>query len=374
MTDLIEFAKALISRESITPDDKGCQKLIIKELSEANFNFKKINSTGVDNLFAWHGVGNPFFIFAGHTDVVPPGPLEAWHTDPFQPVEKNGFLYGRGAADMKAADCAMVLSAKEFVLKNPNHKGMIGLVFTSDEEGLATDGTIKVVEYLKQENKIPDYVVVGEASSKEKVGDAIKIGRRGSMHGELTIIGKQGHIAYPQKADNPIHRCFKALDALAQEKWDQGDEHFPPTSFQFFELQSGAGAANVIPGTLTAKFNFRFSPMSTPDSLHNKIADILSKYDLRYKINYHVSSEPFFSGECDLSQIAIKAIQGVCGIHPELNTEGGTSDGRFFAALGCEVIEIGVVNKTIHKVNECVNIKELKQLNDIYQCILKNIF
>jgi len=369
MTDVIEFTKQLISKASITPLDMGCQELIMQELQAAGFQFKSLPSNGVQNLFAWHGTGKPSLFFAGHTDVVPPGPTHEWDHDPFTPTIKDGFLYGRGAADMKSGLAAMVLSAKNFVLENPNHAGMVGLVITSDEEGVATDGTVKIVEYLRAENIIPTYVIVGECSSNEKTGDAIKIGRRGSMHGEITVIGKQAHIAYPLQGDNAIHRSFKAFDKLALTQWDNGNEFFSPTSFQFYDIKSGI-AGNVIPGTLTAKFNFRFAPVSTAEELQNKVKQILDEHQLKYKIQFNVSSHPYFSGACQLSDMVKQAIHEVMGFTPDLNTLGGTSDGRFFAPLGAQVIELGPVNKTIHKINECTNIAELLQLQKIYTRIL----
>ncbi len=373
MTDVIAFTKELIKRPSITPDDMGCQDMIIDELTQAGFQIKKLTLGKVSNLYAWHGTGTPSIIFAGHTDVVPPGPLDAWQSDPFKPTEKNGDLYGRGAADMKAAVAAMVLSAKNFAEQHPDHPGCIGLVITSDEEGPATDGTIKVVEYLQQQNLIPNYVIVGEASSNETIGDAIKIGRRGSMSGEITIIGKQGHIAYPDKALNPIHTGFEALNQLAITEWDQGNAHYPPSSFQFYDIQAGVGASNVIPANLTAKFNIRFAPMSTPEALQQQIIKTLKNANLKFDIQFNVSSVPYFSGECHLSEICQQAIGDVCGIKTKPNTHGGTSDGRHFAPLGSEVIELGAVNKSIHKANEHINIAELKLLEQVYARILNLI-
>src|SRR3990167_2289856 len=375
MNDVISFTKMLISRPSVTPTDHGCQELIANELKKTGFHIEILPFEDVTNLFAWHGEGSsPCLIFVGHTDVVPPGELREWSTDPFQPIEKEGYLYGRGAADMKSGVAAMTLAAKSFVEKHPKHAGRIALVFTSDEEGPAINGVVKVGEHLKNKNIRPDYAIVGEASSNERVGDAIKIGRRGSMHGELMIIGKQGHIAYPQKADNPIHRSFSTLSALAETKWDEGNEFFLPSSFQFYDIQSGVGAANVIPGTLTAKFNFRFAPSSTPESLQMKVAEILDQQKINYNIKYNVSSLPFFSGECHLSRTCQAVIKEMDHIDCVPNTHGGTSDGRHFAKIGAQIIELGPVNKTIHKVNECTNIAELHQLQKIYYKILEKLF
>lgn len=374
MIDVLSLTKELISRPSITPNDAGCQEFLANLLQTSGFQIQRLPFNGVQNFFAWHGQGKPSLIFVGHTDIVPPGPLTEWNTPPFEPTEIDGYLFGRGAADMKSGVAAMTLAAIKFVLEHPNHAGMIGIVMTSDEEGPATDGVIKVVEYLKNQTITPNYIIVGEASSNERVGDAIKIGRRGSMHGELTIIGKQGHIAYPLKADNPIHRSFKALTALTEIEWDQVNEYFSPTSFQFYDIQSGIGASNVIPGTLTTKFNFRFAPQSTPESLQTKVADILNKHKLNYTVKYNISSLPYFSGECHLSQICQQAIRTICHIDCIPNTLGGTSDGRHFAGTGAEIIELGPVNKTIHKINESTSIVELHQLEKIYQQILNSLF
>lgn len=374
MMDVIALTKALIRRPSITPHDEGCQQLIADELKSTGFQIQHLPFETVSNLLAWHGQGSPCLIFVGHTDVVPPGDLDAWDYDPFQPTEKEGYLYGRGAADMKSGVAAMVLAAKAFVTEYPNHAGSIALLITSDEEGPAVNGVVKVVEQLQHQNLHPDYVIVGEASSNEYLGDAIKIGRRGSMHGELTIIGKQGHIAYPEKADNPIHRSFQALAALTEVEWDTGDTFFLPTSFQFYDLQSSSGASNVIPATLSAKFNFRFGPQSTPEKLQVQLAHTLDQCKINYQIKYHVSSLPYFSGECHLSQICKIAIQEVCHVTCVPNTHGGTSDGRHFAKSGAQIIELGPVNKTIHKINECTNIAELRQLQHLYHTILKKLY
>lgn len=371
MMDVIALTKALIARPSVTPADQGCQAMLAELLEAAGFTVQHLPFGEVHNLYAWHGDEGPTVMFVGHTDVVPSGPEADWQYDPFAPVEHDGYLYGRGAADMKSGVAAMTLALKRFVEQYPAHPGRVALVLTSDEEGPAVNGVVKVVEYLQSQHVQPQYVIVGEASSNEQVGDAIKIGRRGSMHGEITIIGKQGHIAYPQKADNPIHRSFSVLQALAEESWDQGGDYFAPTSFQFYDIQAGVNAANVIPGTLTAKFNFRYAPQSTPESLQLRMAAILDRFAVQYKISYDVSSRPYFSGECHLSAVCQQAVQEICGIHATPNTLGGTSDGRHFATLGAQIIELGPVNKTIHKVNECTSVAELRQLERIYGRMLE---
>lgn len=372
MSEVLALAKKLIAIPSITPNDLGCQNLIQQELEIAGFEFKTFHTNGVSNLFAWHGEGKPSLFFAGHTDVVPPGPLDQWSHPPFSPIEKDGYLYGRGAADMKSSLGAMVLSARDFVLQHPQHKGMIGFVITSDEEGPAIDGTVKIIEYLKESNIIPTYVVVGECSSNEKMGDAIKIGRRGSLHGEITIMGKQGHIAYPREAENAIHLCFKAFEQLALTEWDKGNTYFSPTTFQFYEIKSGV-AGNVIPGILTAKFNFRFAPTSRAEDLQGRVQEILNQHHLKYSTQFTISSHPYFTGICELSDVVSRSIEKKTGIKPDLNTFGGTSDGRFFASLGAQIIELGPVNKTIHKINECTNIKELEDLQSIYSNIIATL-
>ncbi|AAO90210.1 succinyl-diaminopimelate desuccinylase [Coxiella burnetii] len=366
MSETLNLLKQLIERPSITPNDAGCQTILIDRLKSVGFQCEHLPFGEVHNFWAWHGHQSPFIIFAGHTDVVPPGDETQWHSPPFTPTEKNGYIYGRGAADMKSGLAAMVVAAENFVKQNPDHNGTIGFIVTSDEEGPAENGTQKVVDYLQQKNIKLDYCIVGEASSNEKLGDAIKIGRRGSMHGELTIIGKQGHIAYPHLADNPIHRSFQAFEALAKTKWDEGNEHFTPTSFQFYNVEAGAGAANVIPATLKAKFNFRFAPIHTTQQLQQKVERILNYYQLNYDIQWNVSSQPFFSGNGRLATFVRQAIQEICHLNTEPNTYGGTSDGRFIATTGCEVIELGPVNKTAHHVNENICIADLEKLTDIY--------
>jgi len=371
MTTTLHLLKALISISSITPDDKGCQSILIDRLKAVGFQVHPIHSNGVTNFWASHGSQQPTLAFAGHTDVVPPGAEDQWLSPPFTPTERDGYLYGRGAADMKSGLCAMVIAAINYVTQHPNHNGTIGFIVTSDEEGPATDGTIKVLDYLRQQNISLQYCVVGEASSNKQLGDAIKIGRRGSMHGDLTIHGKQGHIAYPTLADNPIHRCFQALDTLAKTVWDHGNDHFTPTSFQFYNVHSDAGAANVIPGTLKAQFNFRYAPIHTAEQLQQQCHQILDQHHLTYDLKWDISSHPFFSGNGKLAQITSQAISDICQIQTEPNTYGGTSDGRFIAKTGCEVVELGPVNDSVHKVNENIRIADIEKLTNTYQRLLE---
>lgn len=373
MNDTLQLLKQLIQCRSITPDDAGCQKLLMDRLKKIGFHCERLTFEGVENFWAYHGDGQPSIIFAGHTDVVPPGDEKTWKFPPFSPTEQDGYLYGRGAADMKSGLAAMVVAAENFVKQNPQHKGTIGFIVTSDEEGPAVNGTVKVVEYLQQKKIKLDYAVVGEASSNQQLGDAIKIGRRGSMHGKLTILGKQGHIAYPHLADNPIHRAFQAFDTLAKTTWDQGNEHFTPTSFQFYTIHADGGAANVIPALLQAKFNFRYAPIYSTEQLQQKCEKILNEHQLKYELNWDVSSKPFFSGNGKLAQWTKQAIQEICHRDTEPNTYGGTSDGRFIAETGCEVIELGPINATAHHVNEHIKMADLDPLSQIYQRLLELI-
>lgn len=373
MSETLTLLKKLISKPSITPNDEGCQDILINRLKAAGFRIKQLPFGDTKNFWAWHGDGKPSIIFAGHTDVVPPGPEDQWQSPPFSPTEQDGYLFGRGAADMKSGLSAMIVAAENFVKENPNHNGTVGFIVTSDEEGRAVDGTKQVIDYLQQQNITFNYCVVGEASSNKQLGDAIKIGRRGSMHGELIIFGKQGHIAYPDLLENPIHRSFEALHALANTQWDQGNEYFAPTSFQFYSINSDAGADNVVPGSLKAYFNFRFAPIHTAEQLQQKCHEILDQHELNYKMNWRVSGHPFFSGNGKLADVCSKAIQDVCSIKPEPNTYGGTSDGRFIAPTGSEVVELGPVNESIHKVNEHIKINDIDKLTKVYQRVLELI-
>ncbi|QTS84152.1 succinyl-diaminopimelate desuccinylase [Coxiella endosymbiont of Amblyomma nuttalli] len=369
MTDTLQLLKQLIERPSVTPHDAGCQAILMNRLTSAGFQCKSLPFKEVTNFWAWHGDKQPSLIFAGHTDVVPPGDENQWQSPPFIPIEKDGYLYGRGATDMKSGLAAMVVAAENFIKQYPTHKGRIGFIVTSDEEGLAENGTKKVVGYLQKKNIKLNYCIIGEASSNQILGDTIKIGRRGSMHGEVTIIGKQGHIAYPHLADNPIHHSFQAFDALIKTEWDQGNDHFNPTSFQFYSIE--AGVANVIPATLTAKFNFRFAPIHSPKMLQEKLEKILNHHQLNYKIRWSISSASFFSGNGKLAALSRQAIKEICYLDTELNTCGGTSDGRFIASTGCEVVELGPPNQTAHHINEHILVIDLEKLSEIYLRILE---
>ncbi len=373
MNETLTLLKQLIQCPSLTPNDADCQKILIQRLKTAGFQCESLPFGNVQNFWAWHGSSSPTIVFAGHTDVVPPGDEKAWRTPPFTPTERDGYLYGRGSADMKSGLSAMVIAAENFIKQNPHHKGTIGFIVTSDEEGPATHGTKKVVDHLQKKKISLNYCVVGESTSNETLGDAIKIGRRGSMYGELTVLGKQGHIAYPHLADNPIHRCFQALDALAKTTWDQGNEHFTPTSFQIYNIHSDAGAQNVIPGILTTQFNFRYAPIHTTEQLQQKCEAILKQHKLDYQLKWCVSSQPYYSGNGKLANACQQAIQEICGITAEPNTYGGTSDGRFLAHTGCEVVELGPVNKSAHHVNENTKIADLEKLATVYQRILELI-
>jgi succinyl-diaminopimelate desuccinylase len=372
MSNTLQLAKELISRDSVTPEDKGCQPLMSKRLEKSGFNVNPLKFGEVDNFWAVHGNTEPVFVFAGHTDVVPVG--ANWQTDPFDPVVKDGMLYGRGAADMKGSLAAMLVATERFVADFPNHQGTIGFLITSDEEGPALDGTVKVCEYLKKSNQSVDYCLVGEPSSTNQLGDVIKNGRRGSLNGRLTIIGKQGHIAYPHLADNPIHLSVPALDDLCNELWDEGNEYFPATSFQVSNVHSGTGVTNVIPGETEVVFNFRYSTESTHEDLQQRVLDILDKHGLEYKLNWEHSGYPFLTPKGTLVGSCVGAIKTVKGIDTELSTSGGTSDGRFIAPmLDAQVVELGPLNATIHQVDECVSVQDLDDLTDIYYQILKNM-
>ncbi len=371
--DALKLATHLINRESVTPEDNGCQDLLIDELSRMGFTIEKLPSGKVKNFWARRGKQGPLLIFSGHTDVVPPGPLEKWHSPPFSASVRDNRLYGRGAADMKSALAAMIIACKYFLASHPESAGSIGFIITSDEEGEALDGTVKVVEYFQSQGIKPDWCLIGEASSQQDLGDTIKVGRRGSLHGFLQVIGKQGHIAYPHLAENPIHRSFKALDELTQITWDNGNEFFTPTSFQIYNIQADTGASNIIPGTLTARFNFRFSPASTAEQLKQRVQKTLDDHDLNYKIDWQLSGKPFFSPPGKLADACKKAVEEVCHRHPAANTTGGTSDGRFIAALGCEIVELGPPSKSIHQINEHIRLEDLTDLTKIYENILQRL-
>ena len=372
MSDTLDLAKALISRDSVTPEDKGCQPLMIERLKNIGFEIESLRFGEVDNFWALRGKASPVFVFAGHTDVVPVGPN--WSTNPFEPTIKEGMLFGRGAADMKGSLAAMVVATEQFVQDFPNHQGAIGFLITSDEEGPAVDGTVKVCEHLQKINQAVDYCLVGEPSSTDQLGDIIKNGRRGSLNARLKIIGKQGHIAYPHLAQNPIHMALPALEALTDKVWDQGNEYFPATSFQISNINGGTGATNVIPGEVEIVFNFRYSTESTHDELQQGVEDILNKHKLNYEIEWNHSGFPFLTPQGDLVNSCVQAIKQVCGVDAELSTSGGTSDGRFIAPmLETQVVELGPLNATIHQVDECVSVQDLDNLSKIYYHILKNI-
>lgn len=364
------LAKELINQKSITPNDNGCQDILIERLKKSGFEIKKLRFEDVDNFWAIKGNGSPVLVFAGHTDVVPPGPVEKWQSDPFKAEIRDGKLYGRGAADMKGSIAAMITACEKFIANNPHHKGSIAFLITSDEEGIAISGTKKVVEYLQQQKQKIDYCIVGEASSEEKLGDIIKVGRRGTLNGKVIVQGKQGHIAYPQLADNPIHNAVAAIKELAERKWDKGNEQFQPTSFQISNIHAGTGADNVIPGQLEVIFNFRYSTESTAEQLQEQVEMILKQQKLNYEITWRHSGKPFLTKQGELVVAAKKAIEEIAGVTPKLTTHGGTSDGRFIAELGCQIVEIGPNNRSIHHVDEHVSIEELDKLSKIYEKIL----
>lgn len=372
MSQTLELAKQLININSITPQDNGCQALMVERLRSIGFEIEHLPFGEVENFWALRGQQAPTFIFAGHTDVVPVG--SDWKTDPFTAVVENGMLFGRGAADMKGSLAAMVVATERFVADYPEHQGAIGFLITSDEEGPAIDGTVKVCEYLKDKSQRVDYALVGEPSSSTKLGDVIKNGRRGSLNAKLNIIGKQGHIAYPHLADNPIHQMAPAIDDLCNEVWDKGNDYFPATSFQISNINAGTGATNVIPGNVEILFNFRYSTESTHERLQQRVLEILDRYNFKYQIEWEHSGYPFLTEQGQLVSACADAIREVKGIDTELSTSGGTSDGRFIAPiLDAQVVELGPLNATIHQVNECVSVKDLDDLTNVYYQILKKL-
>lgn len=373
MSDVIELAKELIRRPSVTPLDEGCQTLMGERLAALGFTLEPMIFEDTTNLWARRGDSGPLFCFAGHTDVVPAGPLDKWHTPPFEPTIKDGMLYGRGAADMKGSLAAMVVAVERFVAQYPDHQGSIAFLITSDEEGPFINGTVRVIDTLEARSEKITWCIVGEPSSTSEVGDVVKNGRRGSLTGDLVIRGVQGHVAYPHLADNPIHRAAPALAELAAIEWDQGNDFFPPTSFQIANINGGTGASNVIPGELAVQFNFRFSTESTSDQLKERVEALLTRHGLDYELNWTLSGEPFLTDTGRLLGAAVEAIAAVNGAKPQLLTTGGTSDGRFIAPTGAEVIELGPVNATIHKVNECVKASDLDLLADMYQGVLERL-
>lgn len=374
MTETLELAQTLLKIDSITPDDKNCQHIIADYLAPLGFQIEHLPFGEVANLWARRGTEGPCLVFAGHTDVVPPGPIERWSHPPFSAEIDQGMLIARGAADMKSSIACFMVATKRFLQAYPEAAGSIAFLITSDEEGPAINGTVKVIETLEARQEKFDYCLVGEPSSSEKLGDSIKNGRRGSISGRLTIKGKQGHIAYPHLADNPIHRLAPALQALVETTWDQGNDYFPPTSFQVSNLHSGTGATNVIPGEAVVDFNFRFSTEQTPESIKQKTHAILDQFELNYQLDWTLSGLPFITpAEGALIQAVSQAVKSKMGYNPELSTGGGTSDGRFIATTGAQVIELGPLNATIHQINEQVAIADLEDLTDIYQQILVNL-
>lgn len=363
----LSLAKELIARQSVTPEDAGCQQLLAERLGKRGFQIEHLRFGKVDNLWARRGTEAPLFVFAGHTDVVPTGPLPQWLSNPFEPAVKDGKLYGRGAADMKGSLAAMVVATEQFLQRHPDHRGSIGFLLTSDEEGPAVDGTVKVIEHLLARKERIDWCLVGEPTCTARTGDVIKNGRRGSLSGVLTAYGQQGHVAYPHLADNPVHRAAPALAELCATQWDRGNEHFPPTTFQISNIQAGTGADNVIPGELKVYFNFRYSTAVTHHGLQERVESLLQKHQLKYRLDWTLSGKPFLTPKGELIEAVTRAIKEETGIDTELSTAGGTSDGRFIAPTGAQVVELGPVNATIHKINECVAVAELEQLTAIYR-------
>ena len=373
MSATLELAKSLISRASVTPDDNGCQALMVERLEKIGFTIYPLKFGDVDNFWAVHGNNGPIFSFAGHTDVVPAGDDDAWESNPFEPTIKNGMLYGRGAADMKGSLASMVVATENFIEKNPNHNGIIAFLITSDEEGVAINGTAKVMDFLKDNNQKIDFCLVGEPSSTAILGDVIKNGRRGSLNACLRVKGKQGHIAYPLLADNPIHLVTPALNQLCNEQWDNGNDYFPATSFQISNIHSGDKVTNVIPGEVEVMFNFRYSTETTKEELQKRVNDILDSHKLNYFIEWSHSGYPFLTPKGELVSACVDAIEKIKAIKPELSTSGGTSDGRFIAQEGTQVVELGPNNSTIHQVNESVSVQDLEDLSKIYSQVLTNI-
>ena len=372
-TQSLELAKALISRPSVTPDDQNCQQLLAERLQKIGFAVEELHFGDTKNVWLRRGTQAPVFCFAGHTDVVPTGPVEKWDSHPFEPTEREGRLYGRGAADMKTSIACFVTACERFVAENPDHQGSIALLITSDEEGDALDGTTKVVDVLKARGELIDYCIVGEPTAVDKLGDMLKNGRRGSLSGNLTVKGKQGHIAYPHLAINPVHTFAPALLELTQEVWDEGNEYFPPTSFQISNINGGTGATNVIPGELNVKFNFRFSTESTEEGLKQRVHAILDKHGVQYDLQWSCSGQPFLTQAGKLTDVAREAIAEICGVEAELSTTGGTSDGRFIKAIAKELIELGPSNATIHQINENVRLEDIPKLSAVYEGMLKRL-
>jgi len=367
----LELTQELIRRPSVSPEDHGCLEIIAERLQALDFRVERMPFGPVANLWAMHGDSAPLLCFAGHSDVVPSGPREEWKTDPFEPVVKDGILYGRGAADMKSGLAAMVTAAERFIQAHPRHHGTLAFLLTSDEEGPSVDGTRRVMSVLEARGQKIDWCVVGEPSSSEILGDTIKIGRRGSLSGKLTVHGVQGHVAYPHLADNPVHALAPALAELSRRVWDRGNEYFQPTTLQFSNVNAGTGAPNVIPGELRARFNVRFSTEQTVERLQSTITEILDRHQVNYTLEWFVSGLPFFTPRGQLSEAVERAVRETSGIEPQLSTTGGTSDGRFIAPTGAQVVELGVCNASIHKVNENVRAADIGTLSVMYQRIME---
>ncbi|MEH8018324.1 succinyl-diaminopimelate desuccinylase [Rheinheimera muenzenbergensis] len=372
-SNVIDLAKALISRPSVTPEDAGCQQLMASRLSAVGFNIEVMHFDDTLNMWARKGNGQPLFCFAGHTDVVPTGPLEQWHTPPFEPTIVGDTLYGRGAADMKGSLAAMVVATERFLQRYPTPKFDIAYLITSDEEGPFINGTKRVIETLEARNEKINWCVVGEPSSSQKAGDVVKNGRRGSLTGQLSVKGIQGHVAYPQLAENPVHKAAAALAELAAEHWDQGNAFFPATSFQIANIHAGTGASNVIPGQLDVMFNFRYSTESTAEQLQQRVIALLDRHGLNYTLHWTLNGLPFLTDKGSLVEATVNAIRQVQGFDTRLETSGGTSDGRFIAPTGAQVVELGPCNATIHKINECVSVTDLEQLAKMYEAVLEQL-
>jgi succinyl-diaminopimelate desuccinylase len=373
MSDVLALTRDLIARPSVTPDDAGCQALISARLAQAGFRCEQIDFGEVKNLWATHGEGGEVLCFLGHTDVVPPGPREAWASDPFVPTVREGFLYGRGAADMKGSVAAFVLALEQFVAAHPGHPGTIALLLTSDEEGDAIDGVRRVADHFRGTGQRIDFCVTGEPSSKQRLGDLLRVGRRGTLSGTLTVLGIQGHVAYPEKARNPIHQAMPALQELCARRWDEGYPEFPASSFQVSNIHAGTGANNVIPGQCEVLFNFRYNPGWQAVALEREVEAVLDRHGLDYDLRWHRGGEPFRTGEGRLRAAAREVMRELCGALPEENTGGGTSDARFIAPLGAEVVELGPINASIHKVDERVALAELERLPTLYRAIAERL-
>ena len=372
-TETVLLTQELIRRRSVTPDDSGCQEVMIEHLAAIGFTIERLRFGDVDNFWAVRGDSGPTLCFAGHTDVVPTGPEENWQQAPFDATIVEGHIVGRGAADMKGSLAAMVVACERFVALHPNHSGRIAFLITSDEEGIAINGTIKVIQLLEQRNELPEWCLIGEPSSTAKCGDVVKNGRRGSLGCTLTVKGQQGHVAYPHLADNPVHRAAPALAALASEVWDNGNDFFPATSFQISNIKAGTGATNVIPGEMEVIFNFRFSTELTEQQIIQRTETLLDQHRLKYSADWNLSGHPFLTSKGELVTATVESIAEVTGMNTELSTAGGTSDGRFIAPLGVQVIELGPVNESIHKIDENTNIDDLNCLTEIYQTILSKL-